>query len=194
MILLVQLKNLRLMENSFWVNPFIKIAGLKSLIYGWGGVILIALMAYLTGTHFYGFSNLDFAKDSGFWFYALEQLLSWVVISFCLYVSGLLFSKTKLRVVDVFGTNLLARLPLLLVPLIRLLPPFQTFVFQSMEMYLLVGVYVLSLAWTIILMFNGFRVSSNLKGSQLIILFTISIIVAEITIRLILNSIFFYES
>ncbi len=191
MILLEQSKNLRLMENSFWINPFIKIAGFRSLIYGLLGLLLIAVVAYLTGTHFYGFSDLGFAKDSEFWLYALEQLLSWVLISLCLYVSGLLFSNTKLRVVDVFGTNILARMPLLLVPLVRLIPPFQSFVFQSVEMYLLLGIYVLSLAWTMVLMFNGFKISSNLKGIRLIASFIISIVVAEILIRLILNSIYY---
>ncbi|WP_420601543.1 hypothetical protein [Flagellimonas sp.] len=177
------------MERSYWINPFTRIAGFKSLVLGFMAMLLVAYLSFGSGTHFYGFSNIDFAKDSGFKFFFLEHLISWLVISLLLYASGLMLSKTRIRIIDVFGTALLARIPLIIVPLIRYIPYFKSFVVESVAMYVVTLIYLLSLSWTIVLLFHGFKVSSNLRGTTLTITFICSLVISEIITRLILNTI-----
>lgn len=179
------------MDNSYLINPFIRIAGYKSLMIGFVGLLLVSFVSYITGTHFNGLLIVGFAKDSKFVYYFLEHIISWIAIFIFLFLSGIILSKTKFRLIDILGTALLARLPLIIAPLIRLLPHFQSFVFQSWEMYFVYGVYLLSLIWTIVLLFNAFKISCNLKSKRLIISFAVSIILSEITTQLILNSLTF---
>ncbi len=179
------------MDNSYLMNPFIRIAGYKSLLIGFAGLLLISFISYITGTHFNGLLFVGFAKDSKFVYYLLEHIIGWISIFIFLYLSGIILSKTQFRLIDVLGTSLLARLPLIIAPLIRLLPYFQSFVFQSWEMYFIYGVYLLSVIWTIVLLFNAFKISCNLKNERLIISFAVSMILSEITTQLILNSITF---
>jgi hypothetical protein len=183
--------NLKQMKINYLYNPFTRIAGLKSLITGLFALLLTTYLSFWTGTHFNGLSNIDFAKDSGFIFFLVEHLSSWISISIFFYLSGLFLSKSKIRVIDILGTLLFARIPLIITPLIRIFPFFQSFVFQSWEMYLILGIYLFSLIWTIILLFNGFKISCNLKNVKLITSFIISLIIAEITTRLIIIAITF---
>ena len=177
------------MKINYLYNPFIWIAGLKSLILGLMGLLLTTFLAYTTGTHFNGLSNIDFAKDSDYWFFLIENLLNWLLISVFLYLSGFILSKSKIRAIDVLGTTLFARIPLIIAPLIRMIPLFKSFVFQSWEMYFVTGVYLFSVFWTIILLFNGFKISCNLKNERLITSFIISLLFSEIVTRFIIISI-----
>ncbi len=179
------------MDSNYLINPFIRIAGYKSLLIGFAGLLLVSFISYITGTHFNGLLFVGFAKDSKFVYYFLEHIISWITIFTFLFLSGIILSKTKFRLIDVLGTTLLARLPLIIAPILRLLPYFQSFVFQSWEMYFIYGAYLLSAFWTIVLLFNAFKISCNLKNERLIISFAVSIILSEIITRLIINSITF---
>lgn len=179
------------MDSSYLINPFIRIAGYRSLFIGFAGLLLISFISFITGTHLIGLLNVSFAKDSKFVYYFLEHIIGWIAIFTFLFLSGIILSKTKFRLIDVLGTTLLARLPLIIAPIIRLLPYFQSFVIQSWEMYFIYGVYLLSAIWTIVLLFNAFKISCNLKNERLIISFAVGLILSEIITPLILNSITF---
>jgi hypothetical protein len=179
------------MKVNYLYNPFTRIAGLESLVIGFAGLLLVSFLSYQTGTHLNGLANIGFAKDSDFNFYLTEHLSNWISTSVFFYLSGLFLSKTKIRIIDVLGTSLLARIPLIIAPLIRLIPYFQSFLFQSWEMYLLDGIYLLSAIWTIVLLFNSYKISCNLKNEKLITSFIVSLIVSETITRLIINSLTF---
>ncbi|NOZ48015.1 MAG: hypothetical protein GXO79_14745 [Chlorobi bacterium] len=179
------------MKINYLYAPFTRIAGLKSLLIGLIGLFITAYLAFLTGTHLNGLLNLDFAKDADFVFYLLENLINWVSISVFLFLSGLLLSKSRIRIIDIFGTSVLSRLPLIIAPLIRSFPFLQSFVFQSWKMYLIIVFYLVSVIWTIILLFNGFRISCNLKNERLIISFIISILFSEIVTRMVIYLLIF---
>ncbi len=175
------------MNNRFLYNPFTKIAGIKSFIIGIAGLIITTFICFITGTHFNGLLNIDFAKDSPFWVYLIENLSNWIFISIFLHLSGLILSKSKIRVIDTLGTSLLARIPLIIAPLTRTIPIFQSFIIQSWEMYFITGLYLASLIWTIILLFNAFRISCNLRYEKLIISFIISMLLSEVCTKLALK-------
>jgi hypothetical protein len=175
------------MQNRLIYNPFSKVAGFYAFTLGIVVLGLTSYLAYFTGTHYYGLFRIDFAKDSPYWFYLLNIASHWIVLSLLVYVSGLVFSKSAIRAIDVFGTILLAKAPLILTPAIRVFPCFDSFLFMSSEMYALILIYILTLLYTSVLLFNAIRVSCNLKGERLIILFIVCLIVSEISI-LILNN------
>jgi hypothetical protein len=187
MKLLAELKASTPMKARYLYNPFTQIAGFKAFITGIGGFLLTTYLAFKTGTHFIGLLNLDFAKDSDYWVYLTENLSSWLFISIFLHLSGIIFSKSKIRPIDTFGTTLLSRIPLVLTPLIRTIPIFQSFVINAWEMYFILAFYFVSLIWTIILLFNAFRISCNLKNEKLIGSFILSLILAEICIKVVLK-------
>jgi hypothetical protein len=173
------------MKSKFFFNPFILIAGIESFLTGLSVLLLTSYLAYKTGTHYYGLT-IDFAKDSDFWVYLVENSSHWLLLSILLFTAGLIFSKSKLRAIDIFGTTLFSRIPLIIVPLIRTVPIFQSFSFQSAAMYLITGIYLISLIWTIVLLFNAFKVSCNLKNEKLIISFIVGILLSEAFTRIFL--------
>jgi hypothetical protein len=168
------------MNNKSWYNPFLVIAGMKSFLLGLLGLLLTSYIACKTGTHFNGLANIDFARDSDFWVFLVENSSHWFILSILLFAAGLILSKSRIRPIDIFGTTLFSRIPLIITPLIRTMTIFQSFVFNSFIMYFLTGVYLLSLIWTVVLLYNAYRISCNLKDEQLIISFTVAMIFSEI--------------
>jgi len=175
------------MNSRLFFNPFTQIAGFKSFIIGILGLLITTVLAYNTGTHFNGFLNIDFAKDSHYWVYLIENLSNWLFLSVFLHISGLILSHSKIRVIDTLGTMLFSRIPLILAPLVRTIPLFQSFVIQSWEMYFIIGLYLVSLIWTIILLFNAFKISCNLRNERLIVSFIISMLLSEVCTKLVLK-------
>ncbi len=178
------------MESKLLFNPFTRIAGVKSLIIGLIALFIISLLGYKTGTHFYGFYIVP-AKDSDFWIYLVENLSNWVFISVFLFIAGLIFSKSKIRAIDIFGTTLLSMIPLIIVPIVRLIPALQTFAAQSFAMFVFIIVSLIAVIWTISLLFNAYKVSCNLKNEKLIVSFIISLVFALVGTQMFLTLIIY---
>jgi hypothetical protein len=168
------------MRSNILYNPFNQIAGFLSLIIGLFGLLIVTWLAFITGTHFNGLVNVTFAKDSEYWVFLTENISNWFFISSFMYISGLILSKSKIRAIDVWGTTLLSRIPLIITPMIRIIPVFQSFVIQSWQRYFVNGVYLASLVWFLILLFHAFKISCNLKNERLIASFITSMVLAEI--------------
>lgn len=163
-------------------NPFTRLAGWAALLIGVVGLVLTTGLSYITGTHFFGLLMFGFAKNSPLWVYAVELAAHWLVMSAVAYITGLVFSKTRIRAIDVLGTILMSKLPLLILPLIRLLKPFQSFSFLSFQMFFLVIIYLTLLVYICILIYNAFSVTFNLKGKHLVIVYISSLILTEIAV------------
>jgi hypothetical protein len=114
--------------------------------------------------------------------------LGWLNAAVFFYVAGFLFSKSKIRVIDVFGTLALAKAPLLIVAPLGLLPglwnldpqqleagQMQMEVIASLTIFGIVCLLVdiLVVVWS----YNAFAVSVNVKSKWL---FTAVLIVSEI--------------
>ena len=178
------------MESKFLFNPFTRIAGVKSLIIGLVVLFVLSFLSFITGTHFYGFYIIP-AKDSDFWVYLVENISNWVFISVFLFVAGLILSKSKIRAVDIFGTTLLSTIPLMIVPIIRLIPALQTFVSQSFAMFAVTVVAIIAVIWTITLLFNAYKVSCNLKNEKLIVSFIVSMILSLLGTQIFLRAVIY---
>lgn len=164
-------------------NPFSFIAGYSAFAIGTAILLLTVYLSYITGTHYSGLINIYFAKDTPFVFYFIEQAAHWIMLSILLFVFGTFLSKSKIRFIDVIGTQAMARVPLLLLPMIRMLPPFESFMINSFQMNFLIALYIILAMWSITLMFNAYHISCNVKHKPLVTSFILAILLSEFFIK-----------
>jgi hypothetical protein len=177
--------------NWIWLyNPFHFLAGTKSLLLGLVIMIITALLGSLQHVHFDGVIDVHFGASVPVWFYLTESLLDWFVFSIFLFATSLILSDSKTRIIDIFGTQALARTPMLLVSFICFIPLFH-FTFKgipqiNLTLLLFIGITMIFSIWLVILMYHAYTVSANLKGPKAIISFIVTIILSEITIKLLI--------
>ncbi len=114
-------------------NPFYYIAGGKALMIGIVVMLTTGLSAYFGGSRFNGL--LDFRLGlpaQPWWIYVSEIMISWLIFSSLLLISGKILSKSRVRAIDVFGTQALARSPYFFASLMAFIPATHRFVEKIM--------------------------------------------------------------
>lgn len=166
-------------STTLLYKPFIFIAGYSSFAIGTLVIIFTTYLAFITGTHYNGLLNVYFAQDTPYVFYFIEQISHWFFLTILLFVSGTFLSKSKIRFIDVIGTQAMARVPLLLLPIIKMLPPFESLMINSLQMNLLIALYIILVMWSITLMFNAYKISCNVRHQSLVTSFILAILMSE---------------
>ena len=197
-------KNSKLYQYLF--QPFELIAGGKALLLGLISLLLTGWLAYLANLRFDGVIDLHMPLDinTGMMVFFSEQLLNWLSLSIVLLVFGLLFAKS-FRIIDLLGTQALARVPMLIVALSSFLFPVNdvnqymqyTFLDQGeavkVATYEIIafGIFILfalfMLIWMIYLMYRSFSISCNISGVKAIVLFIIGLLAAEVISKVVLH-------
>jgi hypothetical protein len=195
-------------KTSTWLfNPFHYLAGEKALLLGLAFILLAGSIASTGKVHLDGV--LDFhvgsQQDFPFWLYLAEGLIDWCVLAVFLFFAGKLLSKSRIRALDVLGTQALARWPSLLTVLIGLVPAFQR---QSLRMIpgmqvdtpagqadmiiWIAGLVasILMIIWMVALMYRAYIVSCNLKGAKAVLSFILALLAAEAVSKLIIMRMF----
>ncbi len=167
-------------SKTLLYNPFLYLAGFKSLVMGTVSILLLAFFSYTSGTHYLGLVIPMFAKDETFPYFLSEHLVHWTIVSVLLFISGMIFSKSRIRFIDVLGTQALALFPLIILPFFRLLPPFESFYLFSVNYFFLYGLHVVMAIWTVTLMFNAYKITCNVKHNSLVISFITSVFISEV--------------
>jgi len=181
---------------SSLLNPFTRLAGAKALLAGLLFFIITTIAGSYGGVVFDGVINVHLLRSTISEAFLIHGL-SLVMLIIFMYLAGLIFSKSSIRLIDVAGTMTLARAPFLLSALFLLLPgtgkylnefisgllmmSFSQLSFQAM----LVGIisfliFFISIVWFIILAYNGFTVSCNIKGSKNILVFICALLISFI--------------
>ena len=190
-------------SNWKWVyNPFEKVAGWKA--FGIGIVILAitTVVGYWGDTVFYGIQIK--VNPNITWSLALSlQALGLAVTVAVMYITALLFAK-HIRFQDILGTVTLAKYPLILMALLSLAFGYKLasidvntiinngITFSDYTLLFIFGIIsILVLVWVIALLYNAFKVSTNLKGVKCGVLFTAIMLVSEI-ITIVLVSVFYH--
>jgi len=108
------------------------------------------------------------------------QACNFLILFLTMWLSGICFSKTKLRAIDVAGTMALAYTPMLLFMVICFLPivPVSSYDISRVVVFLLVSIPFF--IWVIALMYNAYSVSCHLKGMKAVISFIGALVVAVI--------------
>lgn len=167
---------------TFLFKPFIRIAGVQALLLGLLVISITAVVCSYGHCHFDGLLDTHIGAPKPMLVYFCESLIDWFSVSCTFYVAGLIFSSSKIRIIDVMGTSALARWPMLLLALISLYPFHQPKGIHDIS----VGLICFSLValvftiWMIVLLYQAFVISCNMKGGKAIGSFIGAIILAEL--------------
>jgi hypothetical protein len=180
-------------------NPFKRYSELQLLAFGLITALAGVVCASLTNTHFDGVLDTHFGKDVSLETAAFQSLINSVSIVLVFYPLGK-WINSKTRLIDIFNISLIIKIPAYFLlplningwayskvePLIS--DPFALQFTPDMILFLAISsiLGLLVLVWLIVLLYNGFKIATNLKGSKHIIMFIIAIIVSEIVSKLLL--------
>jgi hypothetical protein len=178
-------------------NPFEKIAGSRALILGLTLMVLSAVGGWYGGINFDGVIDMHITQfNHKLQTHIIEVITVWFLFAAVLFATGTIVSKSRIRIIDVFGTQALARWPFLLMVVITLLFNADKVSQHLMWVYLgigepadpsavdyvLYGFYILFTLifaiWAIYLMYKAYSVSCNVKGARGIISFIAALFIA----------------
>ena len=186
-------------------NPFRQIAGGYSLAIGILIILLTSVISFYSHIHFPDIISVKTCQELPLHYFIIQNLINWLVVSIILYLISIFFSKSKIRLIDMFGTQALARFPYLFASFIgfsNAMDAFGNYIFYQLlnqgepvtlsttAIIVAIALIIITLfltIWLIILMFNAFKVSTNLKGAKLILIFIISLIISIVISSLLTN-------
>ncbi len=188
------------MNLARWLfNPFIRIAGGQALAIGLTVIVASGLVAAAGGVHFDGLLDFHPGYRVSFWVPVVESLVNWSVISVLLVLVSLLVAPRTVRLVDIAGTQALARAPLLLAALACVPAPVRdanaeavaavvdgrmvTPTVATLVAGLLAGTCAIWMVW---LMWKAFSVSCNQRGGRAVAIFVAAIIAGETATKFLL--------
>ena len=179
--------------RTWLFNPFHYLAGGPALAWGLACIVLTAWLGGAFDYLYTGTLSFQLSTPTPIWLAITQGLTAWIVPSALLYLAGHGLSRSRVRLIDVFGTQALARAPGLLVALIVVSPPFrdltnaliaqgvsQFSVAQLAALTAVATVMVLLLIWIVLLMYRAFAVSCNVTGGWAITVFVVAIALSEV--------------
>jgi hypothetical protein len=179
-------------------NPFIYIAGTRSLVLGWAALTITAVIAYFSHTSFDGVIDIH-PLPALLAMHFAEQFITWGSLVAVFYVAGRIWSRLAIRFIDIAGTLALARWVLILAAIAGfgmdagVVAKMNTLPHQ--EMVKLIGpsfiitsfLQVIALVWMVALLYNAFSLCCNLKGGKATGIFVGALVIAEILSKIILH-------
>ncbi|MXX39885.1 MAG: hypothetical protein F4Y91_10155 [Gemmatimonadetes bacterium] len=174
-------------------NPFHFLAGGQALAWGLACIALTAWLGGIFDFRFTGVISFQRTAPAPLWHAIAQGFMAWAIPSALLYIGGRLISRSRVRPIDVFGTQALARAPWLLIALIAVSPPFRSITAKLLTepfldlsawgvafISLVALVLILLLVWTVFLMYRAFAVSCNVASGRAIAVFIAAIAIGEI--------------
>lgn len=157
-----------------FLNPFDYVAGATSLLWGLAAMVASAAVAALTDQSFDGFMHMTFARIS-IWQALAQQLICWLLLATLLYGAARLASRSSVRALDIYGTNLFARIPWLLMLAAEFIPGKGLLtrlesgnVAEIQAAIVPLTIYglilIVLLVWSIWWSYKAFSISANLRG------------------------------
>jgi hypothetical protein len=197
--------------KTWLFRPFDRIAGGPALAAGLVVLLLTALLAWHNGLQTDGVLDLHFQTELSLSHLLAQGMINWLTLSLCLLLAGRWLSTTRFRAIDLFGTQALARWPMLLaviylsipalggriesltLSMLEAMPTEPDQVMASSEYLLdamwltLISLPLLAcLAWMIWLMFHSYALACNLRGLRAFFSFVGALLVAEILSKLLI--------
>jgi hypothetical protein len=182
--------------TTWLFNPFHFVAGGQALVIGLAVILASGVLAYTGYQRFDGLLDIHATgyRREAFWLFITDGLIAWLIISSLITVAAKLVSSSRARLIDIWGTQALARWPMLLIVLIVqpeavretmkiILLKLQGGAFSVAEILLSIGlnmVLIVPIIWTVALMYRAFAVSCNARGSKAVITFIGIVIAGEL--------------
>lgn len=184
-------------------NPFLKIAGVKALVVGLIFVIISSLFAFYFQTHFDGVLDVHYGEIKLWWIPFVENGINILSLFLVFYILGAILTRGRLRWIDILGTTVLARFPLVLMPFGNIgghlqnigesfvknpsqLSELKVDVGQITFLICFVILSICIMIWYVALLFNAYKISTNLKQGKLIVSFIAGLLLAEIISKVVI--------
>lgn len=194
------MKNEKLSQWLF--SPFRFLAGTKGLILGIATLFLVSFLGYWSNTYFDGVLDIHYRipnSDISYGTHLAYELLSWLILTIVFFVIGKIVSKSSFRLIDLAGTLAMSQAPLLLAAVWGFISSIHLNMNSKMNIEQLLSqiqqhivVFVLTaivslmvIAWSIILKYNAYSVSTNVKGNVGYFSFAIGLIISELLFLLV---------
>lgn len=175
-----------------FLSPFAFFPGKTTLAVGAAGLLAMAGAAYAFGATFRGVVSQGLG-DLAFWQLVLQQAAGWSIFATLLYGAGRLLSRSKIRAADLYGHQLMARLPLALLLLGGALPAIRVSTEQMLSLtpeealacidltaltvfgFVALGVLGWYFAWS----YLGFSAATRLRGWKAAVSYVACYLLAE---------------
>lgn len=179
-------------------NPFVYVAGGQSLLAGIAFIIITAAISYFSHTCFDGVVDVH-PLVAPFWVYLAISLIDWGCSTILFYSAGRIFSRSSIRFIDVAGTVALARWVMIFAALAGFgidaykMMAAKTLPLSALKDLITPGFMIASLLqllmiiWLVALTYQAFSVSCNLKSPRAAWIFTGTIILAEISSKIVVH-------
>ena len=185
-------------------NPFEKFSGRPLILLGIAATVLLSMTGSYFNARFDGVLDLHFLTPTYFVNTLTDNIINVIILSISFFTLGKIRNK-KTRFIDIFSASLISRIPYYFVPFLNwnnillleskkvmdtflALQPGQVPNFDNIQIALLVLFSCISfvfLAWFVYLLYQGYKVATNAKGSIEIVLFGVTLIAAEIVSKII---------
>ena len=191
---------------DYLFHPFRFIAGVKALILGILVMILLVGLCYLTDTELNGaFDNHLGCQKSTFINQIYYVFGVYIIMIIVFYITAILAGGKKVRFIDIAGTFALAKIPLIFA-ILCLFPMSKAFcgiidlanptslspenmrqiMILSLKMSPLLIVGMAMIIWYIVLLYNGYSVSANVRSTKGVLTFIAAAFVCEILSKIFL--------
>lgn len=180
-------------------NPFEQFSERPLIVFGIAATILLSMTGAFFNARFDGVIDLHFSTPTFFINTLTDNAVNIVVLSLALFTLGKI-RNNKTRFIDIFSASLIARIPYYFLPFLNwnnfilneteklmqqflTTPPGMLPQFDAIQMAALIGFAIISivfLAWFIYLLYQGYKVATNAKGAVEVVLFTVTILIAEV--------------
>jgi hypothetical protein len=188
-------------------NPFGLVAGGQALVLGIGMLLLAGWIGWWSGLHFDGVLDAHIGWRGPLWYALVEGVLDWLCMAVLLFAAGKLISRSAFRVIDLAGTQALARWPMLFASVACLpagvkrfsdvlarevLKPKPEIPFMHVDALFFLGAMMIILVctvWMVALMYQSFSVCCNVRGKKAIWTFIGALLLAEVLSKLALTPI-----
>jgi hypothetical protein len=184
-------------------NPFEKISDKKLLIIGIASILIGYILGYLFNARYDGVFDLHFEKNTSYFTALLDIMISVSITCLLLLAIGK-YTNTKTRFIDIFNTCTIAKIPFYVLTLFninnwiyhssaKLVESLQHNLMKMPSLAEFVPVLlfslltILGLVLSVILLFNGYKVATNAKGTKSIGLFVVALFLAEIFSKIIIS-------
>ena len=190
---------------SQWLfNPFRFIAGYKAALLGLAIILASAAVGSFSNTHFDGVLDFHTGLEAPIWCFVAESLINWICMVIPLFFFGLIVSRSSFRIIDVLGTQALARWPYIITAVFAMLIGYRRYCQHLAYKLLRIGSYttlgnadifffglvlligIVMAIWMVALMYRAYTVSCNVKGPGAIITFIVALIGAEVSSKLVM--------
>lgn len=180
-------------------NPFERFSERPLILFGIATTIVLSMTSAFFNARFDGVLDLHFSRPTFFINTLTDNVINITILSIALFTLGKI-RNSKTRFIDLFSASLIARIPYYFLAFFnwndtvlreseKLLQQFLTIqpetapIFKEIQLLPLVLFSITSilfLAWYLYLLFQGYRVATNAKGAVEVVLFGVTILIAEL--------------